>query len=109
MFDQIVLIWLSLYRLNVDLTLLKKSSPPFGLIKNYLELMHGPTYSSYGMKLLNPFERNKDASFNELDNQMLLWRGFRLSNFVGILNQSLRVAPPETPCVRTCNRNSNSR
>lgn len=27
----------------------------------------------------------------------LLWHGSRLSNWVGILNQGLRVAPPEAP------------
>jgi hypothetical protein len=28
---------------------------------------------------------------------MLLWHGSRVSNFVGILNQGLRIAPPEAP------------
>jgi len=28
---------------------------------------------------------------------MLLWHGSRLSNFVGILSQGLRIAPPEAP------------
>lgn len=29
--------------------------------------------------------------------RMLLWHGSRLSNWVGILSQGLRVAPPEAP------------
>lgn len=28
---------------------------------------------------------------------MLLWHGSRLTNFVGILGQGLRIAPPEAP------------
>ena len=30
-------------------------------------------------------------------NKMLLWHGSRFSNFVGILSQGLRIAPPEAP------------
>lgn len=28
---------------------------------------------------------------------MLLWHGSRLSNYVGIISQGLRIAPPEAP------------
>lgn len=28
---------------------------------------------------------------------MMLWHGSRVSNFVGILSQGLRIAPPEAP------------
>ncbi len=28
---------------------------------------------------------------------MLLWHGSRFSNFVGIISQGLRIAPPEAP------------
>ena len=30
-------------------------------------------------------------------NRKLLWHGSRLTNFVGILSQGLRIAPPEAP------------
>ena len=33
----------------------------------------------------------------KVGNNMLLWHGSRLSNFVGILSQGLRIAPPEAP------------
>jgi len=33
-----------------------------------------------------------------LGNQMLLWHGSRLTNYVGIISQGLRIAPPEAPC-----------
>jgi poly [ADP-ribose] polymerase len=32
-----------------------------------------------------------------LGNKKLLWHGSRFSNFVGILSQGLRIAPPEAP------------
>ncbi len=35
--------------------------------------------------------------FVVVDARMLLWHGSRLSNWVGILSQGLRVAPPEAP------------
>ncbi len=34
---------------------------------------------------------------NKLKNKKLLWHGSRFSNFVGILSQGLRIAPPEAP------------
>lgn len=35
----------------------------------------------------------------DLPNRMLLWHGSRLTNFMGILGQGLRIAPPEAPCT----------
>ena len=34
---------------------------------------------------------------NKLGNKKLLWHGSLFSNFVGILSQGLRIAPPEAP------------
>ena len=45
-------------------------------------------------------ERDGEASiFNpeRLNNRKLLWHGSRFSNFVGILSQGMRIAPPEAP------------
>ena len=41
----------------------------------------------------------ESAGFNpkNLSNSKLLWHGSRFSNFVGILSQGLRIAPPEAP------------
>ena len=41
----------------------------------------------------------EDKRYNpkKLGNKMLLWHGSRFSNFVGILSQGLRIAPPEAP------------
>ena len=41
----------------------------------------------------------EDKIFNPLDlkNHRLLWHGSRFSNFVGILSNGMRIAPPEAP------------
>ncbi|CAH1450051.1 unnamed protein product [Lactuca virosa] len=33
----------------------------------------------------------------EAEEEILLWHGYRLTNYVGILSQGLRIAPPEAP------------
>lgn len=45
-------------------------------------------------------QRHGEADiFNPLNlgNKKLLWHGSRFSNFVGILSQGMRIAPPEAP------------
>ena len=41
----------------------------------------------------------EDKRFNpkKLGNKKLLWHGSRFSNYVGIIRQGLRIAPPEAP------------
>jgi len=51
--------------------------------------------------LLEAFELTKhkeDEKFmKHLETRKLLWHGSRITNFVGILSQGLRIAPPEAP------------
>ncbi|KAL7682098.1 putative Poly [ADP-ribose] polymerase, poly(ADP-ribose) polymerase, regulatory domain superfamily [Plasmopara halstedii] len=49
------------------------------------------------LKISRPDEDSHKEILESLDNHMLLWHGSRLSNFVGILSQGLRIAPPEAP------------
>ncbi len=42
-------------------------------------------------------EKSFKAVSDTIGNRMLLWHGSRVSNFVGILSQGLRIAPPEAP------------
>jgi poly [ADP-ribose] polymerase len=59
-----------------------------------------PTHNQYGMKVLDVFNMEKEGdeeAFNDVGNRMLLWHGSRLTNWVGILSQGLRIAPPEAP------------
>ncbi|KAK7163385.1 hypothetical protein R3I93_007439 [Phoxinus phoxinus] len=73
----------------------------YKVIEKYLQSTHAPTHSDYTMTILDVFavekEGEKDNFNSELENRMLLWHGSRLTNWVGILSQGLRVAPPEAP------------
>jgi poly [ADP-ribose] polymerase len=67
-----------------------------------MENTHASTHSNYQMQLDQVFEVDREGendrfkSFRKTD-RMLLWHGSRLTNFVGILSQGLRIAPPEAP------------
>ena len=54
------------------------------------------------MRLLDCFDLERlgeEKIFNPLDlkNHRLLWHGSRFSNYVGILSNGMRIAPPEAP------------
>ncbi|KAM8728239.1 poly [ADP-ribose] polymerase 2 [Acanthopagrus schlegelii] len=77
------------------------SSHEYKVIEKYLQSTHAPTHSDYNMTVLDIFSVDRDGESNsflsQLHNRTLLWHGSRLSNWVGILSQGLRVAPPEAP------------
>ncbi len=59
------------------------------------------TKESYKLTIEDMFkidrEGEKERFRADIDNHIFLWHGSRLSNFVGILSQGLRIAPPEAP------------
>ena len=72
----------------------------FKLIEKYTLQTHGPTHSQYNMLVMDIFKatkQNQDDNFLDHGNRVLLWHGSRLTNWVGILSQGLRIAPPESP------------
>ncbi|XP_052061319.1 poly [ADP-ribose] polymerase 2-like [Mytilus californianus] len=86
--------------LNVDLVPVEKSSDDYKMVNDYLLNTHASTHSQYKMEIVSLFEMKKhgeDKNFKDLGNRQLLWHGSRLSNWVGILSQGLRIAPPEAP------------
>lgn len=57
----------------------------------------------YNLQVLEIFSLKRDGEdkkFNpdKLDNRKLLFHGSSFSNFVGILTNGMRIAPPEAPC-----------
>ncbi|EGR33273.1 hypothetical protein IMG5_057380 [Ichthyophthirius multifiliis] len=58
-------------------------------------------YTEVEKKKPNAFELQKEGEderfTKDLHNRMLLWHGSRLTNYVGIISQGLRIAPPEAP------------
>lgn len=90
-------------QLNMKLTPLDKSSDVYATLVKWVAQTHASTHTDYKLKILDIFEvdRPKDHAhftpYEGLHNQQLLWHGSRMSNWVGILSQGLRIAPPEAP------------
>ncbi|CAD8167836.1 unnamed protein product [Paramecium octaurelia] len=56
----------------------------------------------YNLKILEIFKikrKGEKDKFKNVGNRMLLWHGSRLTKFVGIMSQGLRIAPHEAPCT----------
>ena len=89
--------------LQNQITVLPKDNPNYALIEKYLHVSHSHIHENFQMHLKNVFklkrqgEEEKFARHDCLRNHYLLWHGSRLSNWVGILSQGLRIAPPEAP------------
>jgi len=89
--------------LNVNLSPLDKTSDEWKIVETYIKNTHAPTHTSYTLELKQlftverPGEQERFKTYAGLPNHQLLWHGSRLTNFVGILSQGLRIAPPEAP------------
>ncbi|KAF0888017.1 hypothetical protein E2562_009602 [Oryza meyeriana var. granulata] len=91
-------------KLRCAITPLPHDSEDYKLVEKYLLNTHAPTHKDWSLELEEVFSLDRDGEFNKysryknnLHNKMLLWHGSRLTNFVGILSQGLRIAPPEAP------------
>jgi Poly(ADP-ribose) polymerase catalytic domain len=85
-------------KLNCEIKTLEEKSDEYKLVEEFLE----NSKSGHKLKLLDVFKLKRDGEDkifnpNKLANKKLLWHGSRFSNFVGILSQGLRIAPPEAP------------
>lgn len=73
----------------------------WNVIEEYIKNTHAATHANYSLDLEDVFEIGRDGESErfkkDIDNHQLLWHGSRLTNFVGILSQGLRIAPPEAP------------
>ncbi|KAL0920496.1 hypothetical protein M5K25_009636 [Dendrobium thyrsiflorum] len=91
-------------KLQCKIAPLPHDSEDFQMVENYLLTTHAPTHKDWSLELEEVFALEREGEFDKyatyrdkLKNKMLLWHGSRLTNFVGILNQGLRIAPPEAP------------
>ena len=113
-------------KLRCNLTPLDHGSSLFNLLSRYTTQTHGPTHTNYTLQVLDIFEVSRYCSspplslrslfaliltlalsregeaaraekHKNMDNRYLLWHGSRLTNWMGILSQGLRIAPPEAP------------
>lgn len=85
---------------------LPHDSEDYRLVEKYLQTTHAPTHKDWTLELEEVFTLDREGEYDKflpyrekLQNRMLLWHGSRLTNFVGILSQGLRIAPPEAPAT----------
>ncbi|XP_064402678.1 uncharacterized protein LOC135348405 isoform X3 [Halichondria panicea] len=90
-------------QLKTKMDVLPKSSDEFSMLQEYVSNTHAVTHSQYSLEVLEVFKVDREGEgkkykpFSKLHNRQLLWHGSRKTNFVGILSQGLRIAPPEAP------------
>lgn len=88
-------------KLDTTITPLDKDSERYKLLVEYVANTHATTHTAYKLEVEDIFELSKESENKryreDIDNKQLLWHGSRLTNFVGILSQGLRIAPPEAP------------
>lgn len=94
--------------LGADIHALNEDSEEFKIIKRYLESTHAPTHTEYKLQLKEVYALKRHEEYDRyktildkkpelLSNRKLLWHGSRITNYVGIISQGLRIAPPEAP------------
>lgn len=86
--------------LHCSLAPVDKEEEVFSMVERYVRQTHGKTHTQYSLSVEELFEVDREGErerFTDVGNRQLLWHGSRLTNWVGILNQGLRVAPPEAP------------
>lgn len=90
-------------KLNTGIEILEKEAEEYKLMCEYTANTHAATHSQYSLDVEEIFKINRHGEakrykpFKKLPNRALLWHGSRITNFVGILSQGLRIAPPEAP------------
>jgi len=87
-------------RLQTDIQPVEPSSEEYQLIEKYMKNSHpkGTPKIANIFKIRRDSDEKRFETKKGLGNRMLLWHGSRLTNYVGILSQGLRIAPPEAPC-----------
>jgi len=73
------------------------------MVARYVKDTHASTHNKFALELVDVFAVEREGEekayddFCKLHNRQLLWHGSRLTNWIGILSQGLRIAPPEAP------------
>eukprot|EP01087_Luapelamoeba_hula_P005895 TRINITY_DN1594_c2_g1_i2.p1 TRINITY_DN1594_c2_g1~~TRINITY_DN1594_c2_g1_i2.p1 ORF type:complete len:1110 (+),score=268.26 TRINITY_DN1594_c2_g1_i2:108-3437(+) len=91
-------------KLKTEIVPLDSSTEEYATLKRYAEQGHDKRYfQNFDIEVLEIFKIAREgaettfAPWSRNTNRQLLWHGSRLTNFVGILSQGLRIAPPEAP------------
>lgn len=92
-------------QLKTQLKPLSHESDEFQLIQQYVNNTHGSTHDTFKLEIQDVFkvkrlgEKKRFKPFQKLHNRQLLWHGSRLTNYVGILSNGLKIAPPNAPAT----------
>jgi len=90
-------------KLKTEILSLDINTVEYHQIREYLKNSHSSLHSKYTLEIVDAFtierfgEKERFSPFKKLHNHKLLWHGSRLPNYIGILSQGLRIAPPEAP------------
>jgi len=88
--------------LNVRVLPLTKESGEYQVIKKYVKRGY-PGYNKDFIINVFALERKGEAErisqWKNMKNRMYLWHGSKISNYMGILSEGLRIAPPEAPAT----------
>jgi poly [ADP-ribose] polymerase len=94
-------------KLNCDIRSISKDEEIYSKLNKYLTAKIKSDddeedfyYGEDELSLIKAYEIKRfgeSEKFKDYGNKKLLWHGSRITNFVGILSQGLRIAPPEAP------------
>lgn len=88
------------HQLNAKMEPLDCESEEFKLLVKYVKNSHSKLHDEYELKVEDIFkvarndEEKRYEPFAQLSNRQLLFHGSRVTNFVSILKEGLRIAPP---------------
>jgi len=89
-------------KLRTELIPLEKYRAEYQMIEEMVKNTQSTEFK-YTIQLDQVFEMAREgeaerfAPYTKLPHHRLLWHGSRLSNYIGIISQGLRIAPPEAP------------
>ena len=83
--------------LHTQLRVLPNGSPEYDMIHEYIHKTSSSTDIVSIFKIHRKDENTKFMKWNKVKERKLLWHGSGVTNFIGILTQGLKIAPPEAP------------
>lgn len=88
-------------KLNADIIHIDKNSHEFEYLCGIVRNTHGATHTLFTLEVLDIFKVMRYGESERftwhIQNHAILWHGSRLMNFVSILTNGLKVAPPCAP------------
>lgn len=89
-------------KLRTKITPLETYQQEFSIIQRMVENTQSADFP-FGIELEGIYEVEREgevdrfAPYAKMPHHRLLWHGSRITNYIGILSQGLRIAPPEAP------------